>query len=117
VKPEWSKAVALHLVLERRAAAAQTLALALRCSERESGGARCTLDASPKHDHRIRNSDIVRFTEARETLADLIERARAQLVQCGPCDAGILGPCTCPAADPRSVILDLLRLIDPEETP
>lgn len=34
------------------------------------------------------------------------------LSQCGPCEAGIPGSCTCPEGDYRTVLLDLVREIE-----
>lgn len=39
---------------------------------------------------------------------DLLDRARAHLVQCPACDAGMSDNCVCPPSDPRSVIDDLV---------
>ena len=41
----------------------------------------------------------------------LRERAEAFLVQCGPCDAGLPTGCSCPDADPRPVIAELLAAL------
>lgn len=41
----------------------------------------------------------------------LLERADAQLVQCGIHDFGIPGACHCPAGDPRTVIEDMIKEI------
>ncbi|BCJ45357.1 hypothetical protein GCM10010168_86260 [Actinoplanes ianthinogenes] len=41
--------------------------------------------------------------------ADLLDRARAHLVQCGPCDFGMPGACNCPPGDPRALIDDLVN--------
>ena len=117
MKAEWSRRLGLVLSVGERFNRARSLAQALRCDALDSGGARCTADARPEHRHRYHSADLVNRDESRAELAELITRARAQLVQCGPCDFAVPGPCTCPAGDPRAVILDLLRLIDPEEIP
>lgn len=116
MKPEWSRRLGLVLSVGERFNRARSLALSLRCKTWDSGGAQCTADAQPEHRHRFDDGDLLDLDESRNELAGLIARARAQLVLCGLCDAGVLGQCTCPDGDPRAVILDLLRLIDPEVT-
>jgi hypothetical protein len=42
---------------------------------------------------------------------ELITKAKAFLVQCGSCDAGLATACVCPPGDPRSVISELVEAL------
>lgn len=44
--------------------------------------------------------------------SELLERARAHLVLCGPCDLGCCQPCVCPPEGPRAVIQDLIAAVE-----
>jgi hypothetical protein len=44
--------------------------------------------------------------------ADLLDRARTYLVQCGIHDAAIPGPCVCPEGDVRAVLLELVLEVE-----
>lgn len=57
-KPEWSKALLAVLEIERQADALRAVALDLRCGAEDSGGARCTADEAPVHEHRHETSDL-----------------------------------------------------------
>lgn len=57
-KPEWAQRFALHAREERLAQVSKRKALALRCEALEGGGARCTADARPAHDHRYDAADL-----------------------------------------------------------
>jgi hypothetical protein len=54
------------------------------------------------------------MTDSTPEPKSLRERAEAFLVQCGSCDTGLLMMCTCPYADPRPLIADLLKALDAE---
>lgn len=51
-------------------------------------------------------------------MSDLIKRAKALLVQCGPCDYGLaFTPCACPERyDPRPIIQELVEEIERRES-
>jgi hypothetical protein len=51
-------------------------------------------------------------TEIADRIAEVKVRAERFLVQCGSCDYGFAMGCTCPPGDPRSVLSDLLELVE-----
>lgn len=57
-KPEWAHAFLFAEELNRRAERERKAALAWRCQEMSSGGARCTADAKPEHQHRYRPEEL-----------------------------------------------------------
>ncbi len=57
-KPEWARRTEYHKRMIEIAERGLKAAAALRCPERESGGAQCTADAKPDHRHRCHEADL-----------------------------------------------------------
>jgi hypothetical protein len=57
-KPLWSLVMEWAATLERNANMLRERALAIRCPVRDLGGARCTADAQPEHEHRHEQEDL-----------------------------------------------------------
>jgi len=54
----WGRAVRFHRLMEESARAARVVAAQGRCEALDSGGARCSADAEPPHEHRYHERDL-----------------------------------------------------------
>lgn len=62
---------------------------------------------------RLARADTIPWRPVPDGADPLLDRARAHLVQCGPCDYGVTSAgCQCPQGDPRVVIADLVAEIE-----
>lgn len=57
-KPHWALMLGNALDMERQAETIRTEALGTRCPAEDSGGARCTADRLPEHEHRHLQEDL-----------------------------------------------------------